>query len=1368
MQQANLKGSRLSRQQERLWLLQNNSSVYRSQCAVLLEGRVDVPTLFQALQELSGSHEILHTLFYTLPGMDTPVQVIDQSLRIQPPFINMETVKAPLRDALLASAFAQLEREPFDLEHGPLLRLVVFRLSAHTHMLLVSLPAMCADAATLPLLVTELGRRYEALGRKQDEFEEPLQYIDVSAWQDDLLEAESAHRPQEYWKRIDLSHLSQIVLPFSGDGEGSKQDSTQIDAARFEPQTLTVVLEEGIAERVAALSREQQVSQEAWLLTCWRVLLYRLTNEAELVIGIGGDGRIYEDLADALGLYTRFVPLSIQNSGEQSFEQAVAAVHHALQEAMQWQTYFCWPTSAQERGESGYFPVTFEYERWPTIITSTPLTFSLQQRVSYTEPFLLKLSVLRTGELLQLDIHYDPRHFQREQAYRLSVVLQTLLRQVVARPQTAIGALALLDATEQERVLAPLRAPQRLLRAQGLVQHFEEQARQIPEHLAVKSFEEELTYRQLNSRANQLARVLQRYGIGSNQPIGLCVSRSAQMIVALLAILKAGAAYVPLDPENPRTRLVTILEALQPPLVLANQGLLPRLSKWDGQVLALETLYEQAQLEDASDLGKPYEPEDLTYIIYTSGSTGAPKGVMISQQSVMNYISAMRGQLQPEQGWQFVTVSTLAADLGNTVVFCSLAVGGCLHVLDYQAILSAEEFARRVADHPIDVLKITPSHLSALLAGEHGEKLLPRRALILGGEVLPESLVWRVKELDAGCAVYNHYGPTETTIGVLVNPLDLLKVAPGGPQQPGNTGTIALGRPLTNTDMCVVDQWLQLVPIGMVGELCIGGAGLARGYLAQADLTAERFIPHPWSRQPGARLYRTGDLVRLSPSGRLEFIGRRDAQIKLRGYRIELGEIEAALKQHPEIRDSAVLLVEGPHGDAQLVGYIVPRKQPGPKNKDVRNHLLAYVPEYMVPATFVRLKALPLTVNGKVDRQQLAQLAREKDREQSLQREVDGSAASWQRPRDVIEFRLVRIWEELLQIQPIGLTDNFFELGGHSILAVRLMSHIFKEFGQELDIADIFHYPTVGELAMALRRRTNGLEKTSLVAIQPQGTKPAFFCVHPSGGAVFRYNNLIERLGTDYPFYIHTIEFSLAEANSITVEAVAERYVADLLKQQPDGPYLLGGWSMGGVIALEMAQQLQQQGRTVALLAVIDSNISSPERRAKAREEKIELSDDDIVMAMMKELRLPVTERFAGWTQEEQITYVLAKAKEMNFIPNDVVFEQVRRFYRTLVVYAHIANIYEARDYTQRIDYFMADSGLYSISATSEEEQREIRRMEQTLQRWRELARGAFELHSVPGNHLQLMDEPNVQSLAALLRQCIDRVAAELAPRNDE
>lgn len=1365
MQTTSLKGARLSWQQERLWSLQGENAIYRTQCAVSIEGKLDTFVFFQAIEQMIDIHEIMHTLFCMLPGMDNPVQVIDQPLQTMCPFIDLEEVATPLQNTLLESCFAQLLEEPFDLKHGPLFCPMVFRLSAEMYVLLVSLPALCADAATLPLLITEISRRYEAISRKRMLAEEPLQYIDISAWQNDLLEAESAKRPRDFWNRIDLSQLARTSLPFERTANRGDYDRVPEKAvsALFEPQTLAVALDENVSASLIVLSHRYQVSLDALLLACWRLLLYRMTNEVDLVIGAAGNGRIYEDLAEVLGLYTRFVPISIHSSGQQTFEQAVTEVDQLLSETMQWQTYFCWPSPC-DTGEDdegpGYFPVTFEYESWPVAVTSGSLTFSLRQRFSCTEPFTLKLSALRRGDRLLLDLSYDSQHFSKEQACCLATALHTLLLQVVEQPQAAISALSILEPSEQERLLASLRAPQLPLPERSLLHLFEEHAQRLPNQLAVVSFEEELTYQQLNSRANQLARVLRQYRVGRNIPVGLCVSRSAQMIVALLAIFKAGGAYVPIDPANPRARLLSILQLLRPPLVLANQALLPRLAIWEGQVLALEDLAMQAEGEDSSNLPMPYEPDDLAYIIYTSGSTGVPKGVMISHQNILNYTQAMCDLLKPEHGWQFATVSTLAADLGNTTIFCSLAVGGCLYVLDYQAVMSAEEFAQRVANRPIDVLKITPSHLSALLSDEHAGKLLPRRALILGGEALPVSLVRRIKELGASCTVYNHYGPTETTIGVLVNAsasCDALKA------EEQMQGIVSLGKPLANTEVCIVDPWLQMVPVGMIGELCIGGIGLARGYLHQAELTAERFVPHPWSLQPGARLYRTGDLARYTTEGQIEFVGRRDNQVKLRGYRIELGEIEAALKQHPELRDGAVMLSEEPQEEAKLVGYIVPRKLPAPKDKDVRSHLLSYLPEYMVPSSFVTLKVLPLTANGKLDRQQLVQLQKNNTHKDISERSADEPTPDCYEPRDVIEFRLVRIWEDVLQVRPISLTDNFFELGGHSMLAVRLMSQIFKQFGKELDIATLFHYPTVGDLAIALRRETNGLEQTSVVAIQPQGTKPPFFCVHPSGGAVFRYNNLVRRLGTDYPFYVHTIEFDLNEADAVTVEAVAAGYVADLQAIRPEGPYLLGGWSTGGVVALEMAQQLRRQGHSVPLLAVIDSHLASAERRAKAREQKIELTDDHIVRATMQLLGLPITERFAQWTQEEQITYLLANAKDMNFLPSDVVFEQVRRIYQTLVVYSHIASLYTPQNYPQRIDYFKADYAPNFTNLTDEEIQRVSGKLEQLMDPWQEIAQGGLELHLVPGNHIQIMDEPNVQVLAAALRQCIDSVSEELA-----
>ncbi|HJT58662.1 MAG TPA: amino acid adenylation domain-containing protein, partial [Ktedonobacteraceae bacterium] len=508
---------------------------------------------------------------------------------------------------------------------------------------------------------------------------------------------------------------------------------------------------------------------------------------------------------------------------------------------------------------------------------------------------------------------------------------------------------------------------------------------------------------------------------------------------------------------------------------LTQERLLARLPQWEGQYICLDRSSTLLAEEQSTNPNLPGELDDLAYVIYTSGSTGVPKGVLIRQRSVVNYTHFMRGLIAQEPGLHFATVSTLAADLGNTAIFCSLVSGGCLHVLPYDMVTDGQAFARYMSQHPLDVLKVVPSHLRAWLATSQARAILPRKYLVLGGETLPAALLKQIK--DAGtCCVINHYGPTETTIGVLVNVLGQRNEL--GQTEAGEEDTLAtvpIGRPIANTEAYVLDRYQRLVPVGVMGELYIGGAGLAAGYLHQPQQTEERFVPHPFNKQVGARVYKTGDLARYTADGRVEFLGRADSQVKLRGYRIELGEIEAALGQHPNVSGCVVLLREDEPGEPHLVAYVVPGQQPDSTSAELRSFLQERLPEPMIPAAFVFLQSLPLTANGKVDRGKLPVPQKSENRVRS----------TYVAPRSPIEEVLVEIWEEVLKVGQVGIQDNFFSLGGHSLLATQVISRLRKMLQIEVPLRNLFEAPTIADFVEHVNRAMRPGPRVELPPLLP-------------------------------------------------------------------------------------------------------------------------------------------------------------------------------------------------------------------------------------------------------------------------------------------
>ncbi|HJT59300.1 MAG TPA: alpha/beta fold hydrolase, partial [Ktedonobacteraceae bacterium] len=738
------------------------------------------------------------------------------------------------------------------------------------------------------------------------------------------------------------------------------------------------------------------------------------------------------------------------------------------------------------------------------------------------------------------------------------------------------------------------------------------------------------------------------------------------------------------------------------------------------------------------------------------------------QQTVSNYTRYMCGLIAQEPGLHFATVSTLAADLGNTAIFCALTSGGCLHVLSYETLTSGAAMAAYGAQFPLDVLKIVPSHLSALLSGcsaQQAQHLLPRRSLVLGGEALSPSLLLRLRQLGAGCCVINHYGPTETTIGSLVNVLGILE--PGG-ELPEymlegavrrHGGSVPIGRPIANCEAFVLDGTQQLVPVGVTGELYLGGMGLATGYLHQEEQTRQRFVAHPFRQDAGVRLYKTGDLVYWSEEGQLVFVGRSDSQIKLHGYRIELGEIEAVIGRHPNVRDCVVLLrgeESAQSGEGRLVAYVVARQHPAPSSQDLRNFVGEQLPAYMIPSAFVFLRMLPLTTNGKVDRQQLSAVNGKVDPRTLLAGDQSAEAKTFVQPRDAFEFQLLRIWEEILNIRPISVMDDFFDLGGHSILAVRLMSHVHKQFGQDLALATLFQNPTVADLAIVLRQQTSLESRFALVKIQPGGSRPPFFCVHAAGGNVFSYTNLARHLGADQPFYgLQTPDLTGNGDYCDKLEEMAAHYIAAMQAVQAHGPYYLGGWSLGGVIAFEMAQQLHRRGYEVALLAIIDSNISLT--RPDGPVEKLDLSDRALAQAVLEGLNLTAPdEDFYLREPEDQLNYALEQVKSAKGVPADTDLAQFRNLSRMRKTNIYAARTYVPQVYPHCVALFRARESV-KVAKDLEHPDAALTQAE-VAGDWEKLAAGGIEVHLIPGKHIEMVDEPNVQVLAASLRQSIDKV----------
>ena len=943
-------GFRLSPQQRHLWRLQESApeQPYRAVCAILLEGDLQPRVLEKSFYAVVQRHEILRTTFQRPHGLKTPFQVVSANAHPAWQAVDLSHLDPTHQDHRIEASMVEERLRRYDFERGPLLRVNEFRLSAHRRVMTVSLSALCADAASLTHFVNELSCAYTAILNEQELAGEAMQYADFAEWQHEQHEAEDEHAAQgkAHWEALKSASRSAPALPLEKRNVGSS----------FSPAVVPLRLDKRLRAQLESQAREHYVSLEGLLFASWQALIWRVTGQTEFVIFKLCDGRKLDDLKGALGLYDAYLPVRC-HCDDFSVSTLLAKSGAAISEAQEWQEYFEPGLTVDQ--------IAFEFREHSETLCSAGLTFSIFRQEAVHQPFKLRLSCNSFQDRLAVELEYDPQILDRDSVGRLARYWERLLAQTEA--VVTLGAIDILSAADRRQLLSDFNQTVTPYSSDKCIHElFEAQVARTPDAVALVSDDVELTYAQLNARANQLAHVLRERGVVPDGRVGLSLERGADVIVGLLGILKSGGAYVPLNPEHPKERLAFQLAESQASLLVTNAGAIDPSLNFNGETIDL--LLHQDLLAQAPQTNLPNTntPNSLVYVIYTSGSTGVAKGVAVQHRNLVNYSEFVLRLLGVWEPLHFATVSTITADLGNTCIFPALLSGGCLHVLDYEVAMEGELFRDYVARHPLDVLKIVPSHLQSLLAGQPGGDFLPSRFLLLGGEALSWEMADRLAQLKPECQVFNHYGPTETTVGSLTFRLMSEDNRP-------NSLTVPIGRPIANTSAHVLDRNQQPQPLGVAGELYLGGAGVSAGYLNLAAETAARFIADPFSGVSGARLYRTGDLVRRLADGSIEFLGRIDTQIKVRGFRVELGEIEAVLAAHAAVQQAVV--VGASTGEAamlssaqRLVAYIVSSSAKPPAADELRNFLQQRLPDYMVPSIFVFLKALPLTANGKVDR----------------------------------------------------------------------------------------------------------------------------------------------------------------------------------------------------------------------------------------------------------------------------------------------------------------------------------------------------------------------------------------------------------------
>ena len=988
---------------QQAWLFGRPGGPSVSQCVLVVEGQLEEDAIESRLGQLVARHESLRTTFPTPSGARTPVA---QTIHERLPFGWAVARGEEEIEGLLAHQAATI-----DPEQGPVLCAV---LAERFRMLGLTVASACADVGSLLLLGRELSG---APGGPPAP--EPIQLADYAQWRHELASGTDpdAARARTFWSASEAIEPRAVLFGTPAARSG---------AAR----RIAIELEPGTLEALAASAARCRTDAGLFVQAAWYALLARLGGAGELLSAELRDGRSQPELDGAVGPFAQVVPLRVAVEAEASFLELVDRVRRARAEAIHWQDY----------GSSGDLSRLAHNALAGFVSRAAPAVAFASTDWAGT---MVELCSREQGEL---ELSYDTGTYDSDDVRQIARSFRALLAAAIADPSARLDAFPLLDGAERERILAGGRGADLPSAAQCVHHAFEQQAASEPALTALADAAGQLSFTELNERANRLAHHLIAVGVDRDQPVGLCMQRTGAMITALLAIMKAGGAYLPLNHAHPPARLAHQLAEAGAGIVVTEAALLPRLPTLAASsAICLDRDRELLAAYGADDPPRRSDPADLAYVMYTSGSTGLPKGVAVTHGNLAGYTSAICERLGIGATERFAVISDISTDLGNTSIFPPLVRGGAIHLIDPETSMDGAALAAYVARNPIDVIKITPTHLRALLAASEG--FLPRRCLVVGGEPLSWDLVERIRATGATCRILNHYGPTEATVGCCT-----LEV----PSHRGSwsAATVPIGRPLRGAHAYVLDDKLEPVPIGVDGELCIAGAGVARGYVNRSEETAERFVADVLGHA-GGRIYRTGDRARFQRDGTIAFLGRVDDQVKIRGFRVEPGEIEATILRHPAVREAAVVTREHGDSDLSLVAYLV--ASPEPTLSELRSLVGSSLPEHMIPSRFVAIDALPLTSSGKVDRRALPELGT-----------IQSRSADCVAPRDELEQQIAEIWCQLLRVDEVGVFDDFFSLGGHSLLATQAIMRIRRLYGS-IPLGALFNSPTVAALADAIR-----------------------------------------------------------------------------------------------------------------------------------------------------------------------------------------------------------------------------------------------------------------------------------------------------------
>jgi amino acid adenylation domain-containing protein len=1307
----------LSFAQQRLWFLdqlESDRSIFNISRAIRIIGHLDVPALEKSFRALIARHESLRTNFKLIDG--EAAQVILPAREMEISRVDIRGLRPEERELEFQRLGAEAGRRPFDLANDALLRAVLFQLEDDHHVLWLTIHHIVSDAWSLSILFREMGALYEAFvkGQPSPLPELPIQYADFALWQREWLRGEVLEKQLDYWKKQLADAPAVFELPTD-----KPRPAIQTFNGTYHWQVLT----RRLSDSLSALSRTSGTTLFMTLLAAFQVLLYLYTNQDDVVVGTPIANRTRRETEDLIGFFVNTLVIRTDLSGNPSFRDLLQRVREVALQAyanqdLPFEKLVEGLKPERSLSHTPLFQILFAVQNAP----ESPLALSdlkMQELhiLGQAAKFDLSLYVVQTDEGLRLTFEYNTDLFNATTIARMGRHFEMLLEGAVSNPDQPLSSLPLLSDAERHQLLVEWTNTSVDYPRRCIHELFEEQAKLTPDAPAVIFEKQQMNFNELDRRANQLAHYLRRRDVGTEAVIAVCMERTIEMVTALLGILKAGAAFVPIDPSYPAERVAFLLQDSGASIVLTQARVRETLPASAAEMICVDSDWTEIARESPAGLPSGATPENAAYVIYTSGSTGQPKGSVSPHQASLNRFAWM-WNAYPFAADEVCCQKT-SLSFGDSIweIFGPLLQGISLVIIPDDALKDPRRLVEMLSENGVTRLVLVPSLLRVILELETDlAKKVPRlKYWTSSGEALPAALARSFKEKLPDATLINLYGSSELAADVTCYEVS-----------DSTLSNIPIGRPIDNTAAYILDGRFEPGPVGVCGELYIAGAGLARCYLSHPELTAEKLLPSPFGNDPGARMFKTGDLARYHEDGTIEFMGRADHQVKVRGFRVELGEIEAALKSHPSVKNAVVTLRQVSDDSRLLVGYVVPNTKHvaveyGKLSAELRKFLKAKLPEYMVPGAFILLEELPLTPSGKIDRRSLPAPG-------GFRPELEDARVA---PRDDLEELLVHIWEKLLGVKPIGIQDNFFDLGGHSLLAVRLVSDIEKEVGQRIPLVSFFQGATIEYLAGLLRQDPNSVSWPTLVEIQTGGTKPPLFCVSTPNLNALGYRSLARHLGPDQPVFGLQAQYPEdleGEHSPAAVDHLATEYLEALRAVRPSGPYQFVGLCRGAHIAYEMARRLEQDGQEVVFVGILDTWV-------------LENTYNRFLYLEHYTGRL---RSFLREILSEQLSFLTRRAGNAKLPerPTRVTTESVTTKRRNPRSVYFPGPDFVPKDYNGRITVFRV-------------QRQPLNRIRDRQLGWGRLARGGVDVHIVPGGHVTFLQEPYVRQLAEEIKKCL-------------